>query len=223
MLSHAEIWNGIDLLAKKLGLSPSALARRAGLDPTAFNPSKRFTNLKKERWLSTETLSKVLEVTKTSLVEFAQLIREKPLIKPYLMDDVFADISLKEKKDMEDDFFRNMHKYITAKSKITDQRILEECKPDCFYIIKPSKNSKNKTVPEKSDLLVSVFSPIESGHVILLKRKTHQSHLILRVHNITSSKLETVGLDDGLETSVFLLNEIEWMVRIIWIRPAFEP
>lgn len=42
MLSHESIWNAIDALASRYGLSASGLARKAGLDPTAFNRSKRI-------------------------------------------------------------------------------------------------------------------------------------------------------------------------------------
>ena len=63
MLSHRAVWDGIDALAKRHGLSPSALAKLAGLDPTAFNPSKRVSKEGRERWPSTESISKVLEAT----------------------------------------------------------------------------------------------------------------------------------------------------------------
>jgi phage repressor protein C with HTH and peptisase S24 domain len=43
MLTHAQIWSAIDRLAVRAGLSASGLARRAGLDPTTFNKSKRMT------------------------------------------------------------------------------------------------------------------------------------------------------------------------------------
>ena len=54
MLTHAQIWSGIDRLAHRAGLTPSGLARRAGLDPTTFNPSKRTSaDGAKPRWPST--------------------------------------------------------------------------------------------------------------------------------------------------------------------------
>ena len=43
MLSHNQIWNAIDRLAARAKLSPSGLAKKAGLDPTTFNKSKRVT------------------------------------------------------------------------------------------------------------------------------------------------------------------------------------
>src|SRR5512139_3425319 len=34
MLTHDQIWGALDRLAARAGLSPSGLAKRAGLDPT---------------------------------------------------------------------------------------------------------------------------------------------------------------------------------------------
>lgn len=76
MLKHADIWRAIDRLAAQNGLSASGLARRAGLDPTTFNKSKRTTGDGKLRWPSTESVSKVLEATNASLAEFVSLIGE---------------------------------------------------------------------------------------------------------------------------------------------------
>jgi len=73
MLQHVDVWRGIDRLAAKYGLSASGLARRAGLDPTAFNPSKRITREGRPRWPSTESLSKVLAVTGESFSGFVAL------------------------------------------------------------------------------------------------------------------------------------------------------
>lgn len=77
-LSHSQIWSGLDAVARREGLSPSGLARRAGLDPTAFNPSKRHgpAPAARPRWPSTESLAAVLEVTGLSLAEFATLARD---------------------------------------------------------------------------------------------------------------------------------------------------
>ena len=46
MLTHAQVWSAIDRLAARAGLSASGLARRAGLDPTTFNKSKRITRIR---------------------------------------------------------------------------------------------------------------------------------------------------------------------------------
>jgi phage repressor protein C with HTH and peptisase S24 domain len=79
-LSHAQIWSAIDGLARREGISVSALARRAGLDATAFNPSKRFGpgESPRPRWPSTESLTRILAVTGVSLAGFAALAGDAP-------------------------------------------------------------------------------------------------------------------------------------------------
>ncbi len=71
--THEWIWKAIDALASQRELTPSALARLAGLDPTAFNRSKRITPEGRPRWPNTESIAKVLAATGTSLDEFAAL------------------------------------------------------------------------------------------------------------------------------------------------------
>jgi phage repressor protein C with HTH and peptisase S24 domain len=74
MLSHGDIWQAIDRLASRSGLTASGLARRSGLDPTTFNRSKRATRDGKPRWPSTESIAKVLQATGSSFSEFVRLI-----------------------------------------------------------------------------------------------------------------------------------------------------
>src|SRR5258708_10411469 len=74
MLRHSDIWRALDRLAAEHSLTASGLARRAGLDPTTFNKSKRITRDGKLRWPSTESLAKVLEATGSSLAQFVGLI-----------------------------------------------------------------------------------------------------------------------------------------------------
>src|SRR5436190_8591804 len=74
MLTHAQVWAAIDALAERAGLSASGLAKRAGLDPTTFNKSKRITPDGRERWPSTESLAKALAASGSSIDTFVQLI-----------------------------------------------------------------------------------------------------------------------------------------------------
>ena len=82
MLTHAQVWAGLDALARRYDMSASALAKLAGLDPTSFNRSKRASTdtPPRPRWPSTESLSKVLAATGVGLAEFGELAagREAP-------------------------------------------------------------------------------------------------------------------------------------------------
>src|SRR3954464_2807545 len=73
MLTHGQIWTALDRLAERAGLSPSGLAKRAGLDPTTFNKSKRITPDGRERWPSTESVSKALAASNSSIDTMGQL------------------------------------------------------------------------------------------------------------------------------------------------------
>ncbi|MBB3965980.1 MULTISPECIES: helix-turn-helix transcriptional regulator [Rhizobium] len=75
MLSHEQIWGALDRLAERHDLTPSGLARRAGLDPTSFNKSKRLSADGRLRWPSTESIAKVLEATRSSMEEFLSFMR----------------------------------------------------------------------------------------------------------------------------------------------------
>ncbi len=74
MFTHPQIWEAIDKLAQKHGYSASGLAKKSGLDPTSFNKSKRTSPDGKPRWPSTESLSKVLHATNSTMADFVEFI-----------------------------------------------------------------------------------------------------------------------------------------------------
>ena len=73
-MRHDDVWRALDTLAAEHGLSPSGLAKRAGLDATTFNPSKRRMPDGRARWPSTESVAKVLDATGATLDAFAGLV-----------------------------------------------------------------------------------------------------------------------------------------------------
>jgi phage repressor protein C with HTH and peptisase S24 domain len=81
IIGHADIWRALDMLAAERGLSASALAKAAGLDPTAFNPSKRQGTDGRRRWPGTESLVRALGALDVSLERFAHVVerRAEPL------------------------------------------------------------------------------------------------------------------------------------------------
>ena len=69
-MKYETVWCAVDNLAKSLGLSPSGLAKKSGLDATTFNKSKRKRPDGKNRWPSLDSLNKVLEFCNLSFEEF---------------------------------------------------------------------------------------------------------------------------------------------------------
>lgn len=82
MLSHERVWAAIDALAERYSLSASGLAKKAGLDSTAFNKSKRLSVDGRPRWPSTESLAKIIEATNSSLEEFIQFVEPPKSARP---------------------------------------------------------------------------------------------------------------------------------------------
>jgi len=73
-MKHEDVWRALDTLAAEHGLTASGLARKAGLDATTFNRSKRRMGDGRARWPSTESLSKVLNATGVTLETFTALV-----------------------------------------------------------------------------------------------------------------------------------------------------
>src|SRR5438477_10111499 len=77
MLTHPQVWGAIDRLASRYGFSASGLAKKAGLDPTTFNKSKRITPEGRPRWPSTESVAKSLQATGVTVDTFVSLITDR--------------------------------------------------------------------------------------------------------------------------------------------------
>nr|DAF36778.1 MAG TPA: putative transcriptional regulator [Caudoviricetes sp.] len=69
-MKYDTVWSAVDNLAKSLGMSPSGLAKKSGLDSTTFNRSKRKRPDGKNRWPSLDSLNKVFEFCNITFEEF---------------------------------------------------------------------------------------------------------------------------------------------------------
>lgn len=73
-MTHDELWVAIKNLADDMNISCSRLAKISGLDPTTFNQSRHKSKYGQERWISTYTLSRVMDAAGLTLAEFAQFL-----------------------------------------------------------------------------------------------------------------------------------------------------
>ena len=73
-MRHDDVWRALDALAAEYGLSASGLAKKAGLDPTAFNPSKRIGVDGRARWPSTESYPKVWDAAGARMEDLAAFV-----------------------------------------------------------------------------------------------------------------------------------------------------
>lgn len=75
-MKYEQVWEAVDKLAKVNGLTPSGLAKKAGLDSTTFNKSKRIRPDGKKRWPSLDSLNKIIEVCNISFEQFYDLVNK---------------------------------------------------------------------------------------------------------------------------------------------------
>ncbi len=210
MLTHDQIWRGVDRLALRNGLSPSGLAKRAGLDPTTFNKSKRVTQDGKQRWPGTESLSKILDATQTSMAEFVTLIDDVPPASPptpelklksirlsKVVDDSFDKSGFPREGEWEEVEFPSIddpRAYLVELDKDIAQ---DFCRPGSLLVVSPSNSVRRHD---------RVMLKLKSGDLSFgtVKRKTVQQYTIVQSRN-------------GVSELTIAAKEIAWIVRIIWV------
>lgn len=81
IMTHEQVWTAIEIFAKERGLSCSGLAKRSGLNSTTFNKSKRYYTSGRPRWVSLESVSKIINFANISAVDFFKYVDNAPKIK----------------------------------------------------------------------------------------------------------------------------------------------
>ncbi|MTI43050.1 phage repressor protein C with HTH and peptisase S24 domain [Roseibium hamelinense] len=212
MLSHKQVWAAIDALAKRHGFSPSGLARRAGLDPTTFNPSKRFAADGRPRWPSTESLSKILEVTGEGITDLMNGMRsaQRETAEPVGKVRLVPISGLK----------------MAASPGAFDGGGLPNGK-QWQQISFPDPSCKNLFALEVSgpdflplyrdgDIVVAApGTAIRRGDRVLVK-KTNGDLTILTLNRHTADRTDFSSLHDKDVELSFTHSEIEWTARIVW-------
>src|SRR5215470_8658976 len=184
MLSHKQIWSAIDALASRYGHSPSGLARAAGLDPTTFNKSKRLGPKGRLRWPSTESISKILQVTGASAEDFVAFAsrggkaaqRTLPLIG---MKDA-------AKKRVLDEEMRPV-------SKAWDQFPFPDLPDDKAFAIEVSNDAAAPTYRKGDVLVVSPEAELRRGDRIVVKTK--DGSFAMRLQRKTARRIELKSLN----------------------------
>lgn len=206
-LSHPRLWTALDRLAQRHGLSASGLAKAAGLDPTAFNKSKRVTPEGRPRWPSTESLARVLDATGASLDEFLMLVdgngakgrtRPVPLIGLAQAGSggYFDDAGFPVGGGW-------------------DEVSLPDVKDENAYALEVSGDSMAPVYRDGDVIVVSPAAQIRRGDRVVVK--TIAGEVMAKVLARRSEKrVELHSLNPAFEARVLKSEEILWMARIIW-------
>ena len=77
-MTHAQVWQAIEIFAHERGFTCSGLARRSGLNATTFNKSKRFSANGRPRWVSLESIAKIIHFANISATDFFKYVDAAP-------------------------------------------------------------------------------------------------------------------------------------------------
>lgn len=207
-LTHSGLWSALDRLASREGLSASGLARRAGLDPTAFNPSKRFGpgSPPRPRWPSTESLNQVLEATGLSLADFAALADDdhiRPATVPLLglaqagQDGFFDDAGLPTGDGWDQTDLPAAH--------------------DTVFSLLISGDSMEPLYRAGDRVLVDrARTDVRRGDRVVARTLTGET-LAKQIGTLTAGAVTLISINPAYPPRHVPHSEIAWMARILWV------
>lgn len=206
LLTHEQVWTALDRLAARAGLSASGLAKRAGLDPTTFNKSKRITPEGRARWPSTESVAKSLAATNTGIETFVELIdgpgkttlKTVPLIglAEAGSEGYFDDGGFPVGKGWEE----------IATLGVNDEHA---------YALEISGDSMKPAYRAGDVIIVSPAATIRKGDRVVVKTKNGEV-MAKELRRRSAKAVELASLNPGHRDRTLANKDIEWMSRIVW-------
>lgn len=211
-MRHDDIWRALDALAAENGLSASGLARKAGLDPTAFNPSKRTGVDGRARWPSTESIAKVLDATTTGIEAFAELVTgQRALLSG--RGPARRHIPLIGFAQAGSDGYFDDGGFPVGGS--WDEISMPEITDPHAYALEISGESMEPVLRDGDTIIVSPAAPVRRGDRVVV-RTTKGEVMAKELTRQSARRIELKSLNPAHPSYSFDLGDITWMHRIVW-------
>lgn len=208
MLTHKQIWSAIDALAAQNRLSPSGLAKLAGLDPTTFNKSKRGAPTGKLRWPSTESLAKVLGATGASLRDFVSLTEGDATQQSSARQVPLVGMAQ-----------AGSHGYFTDAGFPAgagwDGIPFPELSDEHAYALEISGDSMLPVFRDGDRVIVSPAASLRRGDRVVVKTNAGEV-MAKQLLRLTAQRIELKSLNPAYEDREFALSDVAFIHRIIW-------
>lgn len=205
MIKHAEVWAALDKVARINSMSPSGLARRSGLDPTTFNKSKRISANGKERWPSTESVSKVLRLVSMSFEDFAALANNALGQGPAI-----PVIGLAEAGD--EGYFDDAGFPVGGG---WDEVRVPGAKDENVYALEISGDSMMPVFRNGDKVLVAPNKNVRRGDRVVVK--TNEGEVMAKeLVSKTARKVQLKSINPDYEDREFHPSDLQWIARIVW-------
>jgi phage repressor protein C with HTH and peptisase S24 domain len=205
ILTHAQVWTALDRLAERAGMSPSGLAKRSGLDPTTFNKSKRMSVDGRERWPSTESVSKALAATNSSIETFVQLIGDGARSTQSMPLLGLAQAGSGGHFD-ESGF---------PAGKGWDEVALPSSGDEHAYALEISGDSMKPAYRDGDIVIVSPGTAIRRGDRVVVKTSGGEV-MVKELKRRTAKQLELQSLNPVHADRTLDADDVVWIARIVW-------
>ena len=214
MLSHDSIWAAIDRLAERHSLTPSGLARKAGLDPTSFNKSKRVAADGRMRWPSTESISKVLDATGASLDQFMSYVSPdagRYQIPQGSFPAQASSIPLLGMAQAGAGGFFDDGGFPAGQG----WDLVEFPSPPGVYALEVQGDSMKPLYRDGDILIVEPGAQVRRGDRVVVK--TREGEVMAKIMARQSAKtIDLQSLNPEHPPRSLDMNDVEWVARIIW-------
>lgn len=208
MFTHKQVWSAIDTIAERYGYSASGLAKKSGLDPTSFNPSKRSGPDGRPRWPTTESVANLLAAAGASVEEFTDLLTNKRGQPPKLRQIPLLGFARAGKGGYFDDSgfpVGNGWEEVDVPG-VTDTTA---------YALEITGDSMLPVYREGDRIIVSPSATIRKGDRVVVK--TVDGQVMAKImQRQTSKTLELASFNKDHAVKSFDMKDVEWIARIIW-------
>jgi phage repressor protein C with HTH and peptisase S24 domain len=205
ILTHAQVWTALDRLAERAGLSASGLAKRSGLDATTFNKSKRVTGDGRDRWPSTESVSKALAATHSSVETFVQLIGDGA---PSTQSVPLLGLAQAGNDGHFDDSG-------FPAGKGWDEVALPSSGDEHAYALEISGDSMKPAYRDGDIVIVSPGTAIRRGDRVVVKTSDGEV-MVKELKRRTAKQLELQSLNPVHADRTLDADDVAWIARIVW-------
>lgn len=212
-MKHSEIWRALDTLAEEHGLSPSGLAKRAGLDSTTFNPSKRTMPDGRARWPSTESVAKALDATNVTIEAFAALVSGARALPGASRANAARRIPLIGLAQAGGEGYFDDGGYPVGGG--WDEVSLPEVGDPHAYALEISGDSMEPVFRDGDLVIVSPAAPLRRGDRVVVRTLAGEV-MAKQLARRSARRIELRSLNPAHPDYSFDLTEITWVHRIIW-------
>jgi phage repressor protein C with HTH and peptisase S24 domain len=192
MFNHKQVWAAIDTIAERYGYSASGLAKKSGLDPTSFNPSKRNGPDGRPRWPTTESIANLLEAAGATVEEFSDLLSGRKGQPP-----------------------RRKHIPLLGLARAGKGGVISGVTDNTAYALEITGDSMLPVYREGDTIIVSPGATVRKGDRVVV-RTTDGQVMAKVMQRQTAKNVELASFNAAHDTKTLDMKDVDWMARIIW-------